>query len=453
MIETLVVEPRLIKNQSAALKQYVSLLIRLHEAMRGDDEEEAERIREQMDVPGSLLNENEIKLVKGVSSDLYMLSGEEVLRPSGYSKNELSTRLVDAYKSRDADTVLTFLRKTERPDSPSGLAYTRYIVYGWLGLEEVSRVFLLHASELDPQHIGYRVNLLVELGDMSQASPIRALASSVFSDPNASPFSILMAAGALFFMSKDASTNAARTDLGQAWRKIRELFEAASPKELSPEGATLGLVLLGAISEALGRKSKARGAFEEATKINVRNAVPWEMLGISWFRDDPIKAEPYLKRAVELDTKNPFPYLALAKQAIEHGDYSEGRKLSEKILEMIQESGGPANSPRLSAQVYEFLGLVEGEQNGPTEVAVSYLKEAARLDPENERIQASYTDLLREAETKDLETSHLAERHRRLLEWSNALQRDTPTSTSMLLPTLQRPSENMGSPWSLAAAA
>lgn len=162
MTQTLIVEPRLVKNQGAALKQYVSLLIHLHEQMRHGNEDAAEKIREQMDAPGLLLNEDEINLVKGLSSDLYMLAGEEILRPSGYAQEELSDRLVSAYKSRDADTVLTLLRKAERPDPASGAAYARSIAYGWLGLEEVSRVFLHYASELDSQHSGSRNGVLTD---------------------------------------------------------------------------------------------------------------------------------------------------------------------------------------------------------------------------------------------------------------------------------------------------
>lgn len=153
MTETPTLQPRSLQRQSRAVEQYVSLLIRLHEQMRSGDEEGAEETREQMDAPGLLLNEDEIGLVKGLSADLYLLSGEEVLRPSVLSKQELSLRLLDAYKSRDADLVLTLLRKAERPDSPSSSAYARSIAYGWLGLEEAARTFLLYASELDFQQV------------------------------------------------------------------------------------------------------------------------------------------------------------------------------------------------------------------------------------------------------------------------------------------------------------
>lgn len=453
MTQTLIVEPRLIKRQSPSVEQYASLLIRLHEQMRHGSEEEAEKIREQMDAPGLLLTEDEIKLVKGLSADLYMLADEEILRPSGYSQKEFSERLVSAYKARDADTVLTLLRKTERPDSPSSVAHVRHIIYNWLGMEESARIFLLHASELDPQNITYRVNILTELNDEGQLGPIRSLATSVFNNPNASSHAVLMAAGALFFMSKASSTDVARADLGQSWRKLRELFKKIPPVRLPVEDAVLGLLLSGAVLEALGRKSRAREEYEEATKINITTDAPWVVLGISWFKDDAGKAMPYFKRAVELDTEHPLPYLTLAIYALTHGDYLEAKRFSEKLLEKIRESGGPSSSPRLSAQVYELLGLVEDEQNGPTDVAINYLKEAVHLDPENERIQASYIGLLRETETKDLELFNHNERDKRLSDWLDALQHDTPSPTSMLFPNSQRPPSDIWSSWPLAAAA
>ena len=138
-MDTLTLDTQPSPRQSLAIEQYVSLLIRLHERMRSGDEQGAEETREQMDAPGLSLNEDEIRLVKGLSADLYMLSGEKRLRPSGYSKRELSDRLLDAYKSHDADLVLTLLRKAERPDALSSIAYARSIAYGWLGLEEAAR--------------------------------------------------------------------------------------------------------------------------------------------------------------------------------------------------------------------------------------------------------------------------------------------------------------------------
>lgn len=65
--------------------QYVALLVRLHDAMRHGDEDEAERLREKMDGPGLHLNAAAIQRVKRLSSDLYRLDGDETFPPQDRS--------------------------------------------------------------------------------------------------------------------------------------------------------------------------------------------------------------------------------------------------------------------------------------------------------------------------------------------------------------------------------
>ncbi len=154
MTETILIEPRLLKRQSPAVEQYASLLIRLHEAMHNGDEEEAEEIREQMNTPGILLNEDEIKLVKGLSSDLYMLTGEELLRPSGYTISDYEAALADAMKNGNFLAVLDLLRKKERPFTHYQIAFLRATLYSRLGLKDASQQFNSFSSELAPRFQG-----------------------------------------------------------------------------------------------------------------------------------------------------------------------------------------------------------------------------------------------------------------------------------------------------------
>lgn len=151
MTETILIEPQLLRRQNPAVEQYASLLIRLHEQMRNGNEEEAEEIREQMDTPGLLLDEDETQFVKGLSADLYMLASEELLRPGGYTTSDYMAAFTDAWQHRDYLAVLDLLRKKERPFTDNQVAVYRASLYERLGLQNASRQFLSFAAGLAPQ--------------------------------------------------------------------------------------------------------------------------------------------------------------------------------------------------------------------------------------------------------------------------------------------------------------
>ncbi len=453
-IDPAISEPLLIPNQSLALKQYVSLLIRLHAAMREGDEETADELRDQMDAPGLLLDEDEIRLVKGVSADLYMLADAEILKPSGYSRQELRRRLDAALMPFEIHTTLALLRKAERPSLRANIAYSRYLAYQRLGLDEVARAFLLYAAELNPLHTGYKTNILIFFGDMSQATLIREIITPILSNPGADPALVVHAASELVFLLRYAHADVSRTELGQARRRVQQILNSIASRSLSSNDIILGWLTIGMIYEELGRTARAREAYQEAASVDKNYALPWQILGNSWFKEASAKALPFFQRAVELDTTDPFPYLVVANDALERDDYLKARELGDKLLEMIVSRGGATASPHLSAQVYEFLGLMEAQQNGPSQAAVEYFEEAVKIEPDNKRLTANYAELLEEAKKARLKENLLLSStawHDKLLELSRNFQLDTAVPTSRLFLAPNAPFDDTGYSHLLAA--
>jgi hypothetical protein len=139
---------------------YIRMLRDLHGAIRegNDESEEGERIRDQMDGPGSRLSADEVAGAQGISADFYSLTDP----PSGpipARTAEVDDDLEEAGRARaagDFHRALDLPRKRAEFLDPAALAFERGRIWREAGEHSIASLFLERAMELDPENPNYR---------------------------------------------------------------------------------------------------------------------------------------------------------------------------------------------------------------------------------------------------------------------------------------------------------
>ena len=184
-------------------ERFLKELSRLMAEGKGDADE-ADAVRDEMDVPWYTLSEEETKRLRGLSADLYMLQDEEVYESHGGTEQELRSALSEALGRLDYEAVLSLLRKGTPFLSPAQVAALRGRCYATLGHLETGLLFMRYAAEHEPEqatHELYILMLLVRLNrgqevlsELAQLSRSREALSEVMSYVRTLPEPLLLAA-------------------------------------------------------------------------------------------------------------------------------------------------------------------------------------------------------------------------------------------------------------------
>lgn len=163
-------------HHSQDFDEYLKLLLRLHELIvAGEgDTEAADDLRDAMDGPWSALDPTERERLEGISADLYMLFGEEILAtvPDEQRTREwLGPRYAAARDAGDRWQALALLRHGPVYLSKGQIATLRAVLYDLLGLPQVAVPFYELSLSL-PHHPAselVHIRLLLELGRTDEA--------------------------------------------------------------------------------------------------------------------------------------------------------------------------------------------------------------------------------------------------------------------------------------------
>jgi predicted Zn-dependent protease len=157
-----------------AYVEYEALLRRLHDvaAQYGNDSTEADAVREQMDEPERRLTRSEINRLNGLSADLYMLQGEEILQTPPLDLDSMVRQIKEFQAWNDWDAVLGLLRRRPLHAPPEAAAFSRARAYESLGHYDTALLFLDFAyrnKSGDPYYRALRIRLLADAGHLSEA--------------------------------------------------------------------------------------------------------------------------------------------------------------------------------------------------------------------------------------------------------------------------------------------
>ena len=136
-------------SKNAAFDEYERLTIHLHRLMAvgKSESEEADSVRDAMDGPWKRLTGDERRYLDGLSSDLYMLSGDEL--PEIVSPSDVEARrreIMEARRSLDALRMLALLRVGPPVLSIHDVAAMRAWAYDALGRSGPAQIFMGFAT-------------------------------------------------------------------------------------------------------------------------------------------------------------------------------------------------------------------------------------------------------------------------------------------------------------------
>lgn len=236
--------------------RYVDLLVRLHDAMRSGNEDEAEQLREKMDEPGLYLNKDEIQWVKGLSSDLYMFDDDENFRPLDRPRLQLHSDIKAAIERSDGEAMLQLLRRANFV-SPEHRAWFRSRAYETLGYYSISLRFLSYASGQAPERLEYGYMMLAGLIRLRDFGYARQVALRLLQLPNQPPKLKIISATALCASTEDMPDEEARPLLVQATEVINSLMAAEQQSPLPADEARMAWMVLAEAYFKLGETDNA----------------------------------------------------------------------------------------------------------------------------------------------------------------------------------------------------
>ena len=248
-------------RENPYFERYVDLLVRLHDAMRGGDEDEAERLREQMDEPGLHLNKDEIQWVKGLSSDLYMFDDDESFRPLDRPRLQLLSDIKAATDRSDGEAVLQLLRRADFV-SAEHRAWFRSRAYDTLGYYDLSLRFLSYAASQAPERPEYRYMMLAGLIWLGAIGHVREAALHLLELPDQPPRLRIISAVALCASTEGMSDEEARPLIVQATEVFSSVTAPERQAPLPADEARMAWMVLAEAYSKLGETGNAAKASE-----------------------------------------------------------------------------------------------------------------------------------------------------------------------------------------------
>jgi tetratricopeptide (TPR) repeat protein len=189
------------EDTSFHFRESVRLLRELHFLMaEGKSEtEEADRVRDLMDVHWYRMSPEEIRRVDGLSADLYTLV-DPPPPPQQADPGDIAEtcRLIDtARDNQEWDNLLELLRERPHPYPPDRVAFLRATCWEKVGDLETSLLFLEKTVSLNPSNGYYVINLMSSLLRVGRPAEAIALADrTIRTTETLDPDPLYMTAGA-----------------------------------------------------------------------------------------------------------------------------------------------------------------------------------------------------------------------------------------------------------------
>lgn len=362
--------------------QYVDLLIRLHDAMRNANEDEAEQLREKMDEPGLHLTRDEIQWVKGLSSDLYMFDNDESFRPLDRTPLQLITDIKAATERSDGEALLQLLRRADFI-SPEHRAWFRSRAYDMLGYYGLSLRFLAFASDQAPERLEYNYMILAKMVQQRDFANARQAALHFIESPDQSPKMKIIIAIALCSSCEDLSSEESRPFLLRSAELINSLMAAEQQNTLPPDDALMAWMILADAYFKLGDIESALIADDKALNVIPNNPYALEERGRHRLSTDRQGALEDFVAATHVNSKSPFPYLFVIREYLLQRQYLPAKDLSETFISRTDISHG-------RAQAFEFLALAYYSLGYSAPEVDEVYRTAIELAPDNQRRRQNY---------------------------------------------------------------
>lgn len=234
-------------SNNPSFNRYASLLGELHELMSSgrSESDEAEGVRDAMDLPWRNLDRAECSLLDGLSGDLYSIGGERdapVERP-----NEVDVqRYTEAMERHDWSSALDIIRQSEHRFQAAEVAYLRGICWAQLHQPRIALYFLDEAYRLGRRDVFQDVVSMTCEVIIGVGADAARRASALAQDSH-NPLVVLTAATALLDYAMRTEFDLRAERIAEALAMFRTGLALANNEPTDPiERALLGEKVLNA---------------------------------------------------------------------------------------------------------------------------------------------------------------------------------------------------------------
>lgn len=374
---------------STSYTDYERLLKTIHDLNASDllDSPEAELTRDQMDVAWRGLNETERTMLRGLSADLYSLTGEEIVADSAFiNEAALMEAAKQQYENEDWVSLLQTLRALSNKFPPAVVAYMRGRCWREIGRPEPALWFFELAHRLDPSQPNYELLALDARFRSSDRLSAVEKAKAILDDDTARPHAVF---GAAEIVSEVAS-RASKDDARELYKRVTSSLQAALKRVESD--ATLSIVPslklaahlnLAIALERQGDVEAAKRAFDQAVaafpgRDEIIIARAMFLLG-----QQPELAMQDLRELVQRNTSSVYPYFFLAHHALVNERFEQCIELSERVSRM-------ASDHLMRAHALEWMAISHHELGGPMDATLELFRQAIYLAPFSKDIIENY---------------------------------------------------------------
>ena len=260
-----------------AYVEYETLLKKLHALIAEGKGQgpEADAVREEMDEPEGRLNRAEINRLKGLSADLYMLQGREVLATDFgplLGIEELRSELSHFQGWNSWDAVLSLLRRRVPSVPDAAVAAARARAYAALGHADTALLFLdfaFKAAPNDPEYRALRLMLLLGAGRADEAT---RTAESILVSNTVDPNLVFAATDVLFSAAAESEGTIADAEYARVLAVLNRLVSGRGSGRMLPSFALLAHLLRAGCLSHLGRADEAIAACDEALAVAPNDA-------------------------------------------------------------------------------------------------------------------------------------------------------------------------------------
>jgi hypothetical protein len=366
---------------SANFQRGRDLIRRLHDliARAADESPEGDAVREEMDLLWPQLQPDEVRLLSGLSADLYSFTDQEIKdeRYASTRAGEVEGRLADAYRAGRYDETLELLRYPGAATLPSeAVAFVRSRCWEGLGDLEIA-LWFMERSARHPSRNG--VLVLHLLDRLRHHDARRAKAREYIDAPDAHPDVTLASISALY--QPAAPAQELEGILSAASRALDKLLVVPA----ADRNPHLGLIGVAAVAATRRVLSKARNLIEAYAPLVDAYGVfdfVWTAYGLDLAGTDRARAVEAFARAIDLRTSLFYPYRLMAQWAIEAGDYRSAIAVCVEAAPNLKE--------RDLAQVLELHAVATFLEGNGDAVATALLRDATALSPFDIRLADNY---------------------------------------------------------------
>lgn len=371
---------RYIHNPAYLQLQY--LLIELHRKMKsGDGESDAAyQLRDKMDDYWSLVDDDEIARLNGISADLYTLEPNSPIQHNVELSHygAIASQLNETRNRQNWENALTIMRQFPEEIGLARATMLRGIAYIGLGEREVARLFLLSAVQFNLESYGVLAAFELEQAGYSEDAQ-QVWEHLLTIEDKLAPDTLLGCGNYLLEKAERAVASRSPNEAKRIFGKVIDSLNAQSSSHIYKRW--LELAYNGLLSCYLLEADDTKTLAILNNLIELTNDGDYYAYrGLFWHSADDDRSLKDFQDAVLRHTSIAWAYFYIADECIHSGRYAECISQCDRALLLTTDE-------RLAAQLYEWMAICCAETAQPSRVVLELFDKAIALTPSDDRLR------------------------------------------------------------------